>query len=324
MRYFFTIFSIILVIGGIFFCILIEIFKFIFLDINRESFNYFLYILIKNNLLISTFISSIGIILFFRKTKIWYYLIFCFVSIFFYLFYNNNKLPSPDTNFEPLPINFSNKILVKDVYNLMKSKGFNMVGVEIEKYDEDKNETYILNYEQLLKEREFPYKFIKYSNMGYKEEVYIEIDFFKSLREERDIPLEENEITGIAHYIKNCQYAEDCGKKDYKILKDIFEKHFLHFKSQFQSNPDFVGYTEFIKNRMAVNFGENSKLINLHKDDFIWYSWEMGRNEKMGKNKKFSYSVSLRGESDKETSNLINNNITVTVNPVVLISYSKF
>ncbi|MCA6422820.1 MAG: hypothetical protein IM568_08400 [Flavobacterium sp.] len=199
-----------------------------------------------------------------------------------------------------------------------------MVGVQIEKYDEGKNETYILSYEQLLEEREFPYRFIRYSNMGYKEEVYIKIDFFKYFREESDIPLEEIEITGIAHYIKYCQYGEYCGKKDYIILKDIFEKHILYFKKYFQSNPDYVGYTEFNKNRMVVNFGENSKLINVHKEDFIWYSWEKGRDEKMGKNMKFSYSVSLRGESDKETSNLIHNNITVTVNPVVLISYSKF
>lgn len=324
MRYFFTILSIILVIGGIFFYAFIEIIKFFFLDLTGDSFSYFFYLLIKNNLLITTFVIFVGIILFFRNTKIFYYLIFCFVSIFFYLFYNNNKLPLPDINFDPLPINFSDKILVKDVYNLMKNRGFKMEAVQIERYDESKNETYDLTYEQLLEEREFPYRFVRYSNLGYKEEVYIKIDFFKSIKEEKDIPLEENEIIGIAHYIKYCQYGEDCGKKDYKILKDIFEKLFLHFKKHFKSNPDFVGYTEFNKNKMAVNFGENSKLINVHKEDFIWYGWEKGRNEKMGKNMKFSYSVSLLGESDKETSNLIHNNVTVTVNPVVLISYSKF
>lgn len=69
MRHFFTILAIILVIGGIFFYTVIEIFKFIFLDIKRESFSYFLYILIKNNLLISTFISSLGIIFFLEKLK---------------------------------------------------------------------------------------------------------------------------------------------------------------------------------------------------------------------------------------------------------------
>lgn len=319
MKYLSIILSIALIIGGFFFYAIIESFKFILLEVMKEGFfSYYLYLLFKNNFLISTFISSIGIILFFRKTKIWYYSIFCFVFLFFYLFYNNNKLPSPNTNFEPLPINFSDKILVKDVYNLMKDKGFNMVGVQIEKYDEDKNETYILNYDQLLNEREFPYKFIRYSNMGYKEEVYINIDFFKSFKEERKIPLEENEITGISHYIKYCQYGEDCGKKDYKILKNIFEKHFLYFKNQFQSNPQYVGYPEYKRNAWAGSYGKNSKFINEYKNEFVWYSW------KITKNGKSECSINLIGEPDKELSKLLHDNVTVTINPVFFISYSKF
>ena len=315
MKQFNKIFGTILLIGGFIFIILSELIHDVLFNMFHLShLNYFLYLLFNNIWLIGIYvIMSGGILLLVKKLKLRLILISVLSLSIIVWSYNKNKL-NTETSYQPLYFSFETEYNAGQLLKEMESQGFRKVLERVEKYDEDKDSTYTLDFKQMIYAGIFPYKFERFSKFGYEEEVSV-YDFSDQYID--SIPLLERQITSIGHAIYYCNKNENCGKNNCQELKTIFDKHFKFFKNKNDSWPDNVSYPEYRFNVWAGGYGKNSILVNKIKKNLIEYRWNP--NEKVG------YTTTLRfsGMPDQEIDELAKDNKTITVLPYVCIDYSK-
>lgn len=315
MKQFNKIFGIMLLIGGFIFIILSELIHYVLFDMFHLShLNYFLYLIFNNIWLIGIYvIVSGGIVLLVKKPKLCLILISVLTLSIIVWSYNKNKL-NTETSYEPLYFSFEKEYNASQFFKEMESQGFRKVLERIEKYDEDKDSTCVLDFKQMINSGIFPYKFVRSSKFGYEEEVSVSVFSDQYVD---SIPLLEREITSIVQAIYYCNKIENCGKNNYQELKTIFDKHFNFFKNKNDSWPDNVSYPEYRFNVWAGGYGKNSTLVNKIKNDLIQYRWNP--NEKVGHTTTLRFS----GKPDDEIDKLSEDNKTITVLPYVCIDYSK-